>query len=473
MKKTLSFFVLYLFFISANGQHLPSLSVHPAKRYLQTENGMPFFYLGDTSWELFHKLNFQDAAYYLRNRASKGYNVIQSVLLAELNGLTVPNKNGHLPLIDQNPSTPNEEYFKDVDKVIEQAEQYGLYMAILPTWGAHVVKEVHPLFPNIQAFNKENAYTYGLFLGKRYKDKNNIIWVLGGDRDPAGYEEVWDAMAKGLKEGCGKRHLVSFHPRGYMTSSTSFHDRKWLDFNMIQSGHARRYNDNHRLISNDYHLEPVKPVFDSEPCYEGNGIGFNAELNGFFNDYDVRYAAYQAVFSGAFGHAYGHSSVWCMYDNGEQRYGGIDVPWIKALEAPGASQMGYLKDLMLSRPFFSRIPDQSVLLNNDTQAFDRLAATRDGSPSKNDASYIMVYTPIVNGNISIRTGVIASKQLSVWLFNPRSGIAYPLGVCENKGSFSLPWEWRIREEMGGPDWVIVIDDAQKHYPAPGTNLYKN
>lgn len=468
MKKAFLFFILTICFLFTYGERLPLLQVHSSHRFLQTEEQRPFFYLGDTSWELFHKLNYQDAAYYLRNRASKGYNVIQCVLLPELNGLTTPNPNGHLPLIDLNPATPNEAYFKDVDRIVELAETYGLYMALLPTWGAHVVKEEHPLFPNTQVFDSTNAYIFGFFLGKRYKERNNIIWVVGGDRNPSGYERVWESLAKGLKEGSDNKHLVSFHPRGYMSSSTSFHHKDWLDFNMVQSGHARRYNDNYRLISNDYDLYPPKPVIDGEPCYEGNGIAFNAESNGVFNDFDVRYAAYQSVFSGAFGHVYGHASVWCMHNIGEPVYGGIDLSWIDALNAPGSDQMRHLKHLLLSRPFFSRIPDQSIFIDNETQVSDRLVGTRDGTYGKRDASFIMVYTPVTNGNIRVRTDFIASNQLFVWLFDPRNGKAYPLGFYENKGSFSIPWEWRIRKEMGGPDWVIVIDDATKHFPTPGS-----
>ena len=75
------------------------LDVHEDKRFLQNENGTPFFWLGDTGWEIFHKLNKDESAFYLRNRAGKGFNVIQTVLLSEINGLPMHTMNGKMIFI--------------------------------------------------------------------------------------------------------------------------------------------------------------------------------------------------------------------------------------------------------------------------------------------------------------------------------------------------------------------------------------
>jgi hypothetical protein len=88
------------------------LRISNDSRYLQYENGEPFFYLGDTAWELFHRLTRDEADLYLQTRAQQGFNVIQAVVLAELDGLRVPNREGHLPLIDNDPTQPNETYFE-------------------------------------------------------------------------------------------------------------------------------------------------------------------------------------------------------------------------------------------------------------------------------------------------------------------------------------------------------------------------
>ena len=106
--------------------------------YLQYEDGTPFFWLGDTAWELFHRLKVEEINNYLDNRKSKGFNVIQAVALAEFDGLTKPNQYGDLPLNNQNPEAPNERYFRLVDSVLKMAMAKNLYIGLLPTWGDKV-----------------------------------------------------------------------------------------------------------------------------------------------------------------------------------------------------------------------------------------------------------------------------------------------------------------------------------------------
>src|SRR6266508_4642069 len=105
----------------------PRLRVSENRRYLQYADGRPFFYLGDTAWELFHRLNREEATQYLTNRAQKGFTVIQAVVLAQLGGLTVPNPYGDLPLIGGDPAKPNEAYFRHVDFIVNKAEELGMF----------------------------------------------------------------------------------------------------------------------------------------------------------------------------------------------------------------------------------------------------------------------------------------------------------------------------------------------------------
>ena len=77
------------------------LIVSENNRFLIFEDGTPFFWLGDTAWELFHRLTKNEAEQYLKNRLEKGFTVIQAVILAELDGLNIPNTEGEKPLIGQ------------------------------------------------------------------------------------------------------------------------------------------------------------------------------------------------------------------------------------------------------------------------------------------------------------------------------------------------------------------------------------
>ena len=120
---------------SARPAELQGLKVSENGRFLVRSDGSPFFWLGDTAWELFHRLDLEDSERYLRDRAGKGFTVIQAVVLAEFGGLTVPNANGDLPLLDSDPTRPDERDFAHVDAVVEAASRLGLYIGMLPTWG--------------------------------------------------------------------------------------------------------------------------------------------------------------------------------------------------------------------------------------------------------------------------------------------------------------------------------------------------
>lgn len=276
---------------------------HPGDgRFLVTEEGTPFFYLGDTAWELFHRLSREEADIYLRDRAAKRFTVIQAVVLAEFDGLTVPNHYGDLPLHDNEVTRPNEAYFEHIDHVVDRAGSLGLHIGMLPTWGDKVNQKwgVGP-----EVFTSENALTYGQFLGTRYRDEQ-IIWILGGDRpcENERHYAVWRAITEGLRRGDHGKHPITYHPMGEMTSAQFFHNDPWLDFNMLQSGHSARNVANYEMIEHDYAREPIKPCLDGEARYEDHPINWDPK-NGWFDDHDVRQAAYWAVFAGAFGHAYG------------------------------------------------------------------------------------------------------------------------------------------------------------------------
>lgn len=455
---------------AATGSVAPmqGLRVSANHRFLIKRDGTPFFYLADTAWELLHRLNRDEIDYYLRNRANKGFTVIQATILAEDNGLSVKNAEGQLPLINFDPATPNDKYFRLVDYTVDRAAADGLYMGLLPTWGSWVDGKPHRIWEGRKVFNARNAYLYGLYLGKRYAAKPNIIWILGGDRSPVGHMDIWNAMAKGLREGDGGRHLITYHPGGSTSTTQFLSQAPWLDFNMLQVGHYRFNGDDPEAVQHDYNSQPTRPVVDGETTYEGMPVD-TIPQNPRFAAYDVRKAAYWAVFAGAMGHTYGDNSVWQMYRKGEIPICGARIDWMKALDAEGSSQMVHLRDLMESRPYLTRIPDQSLILPNPEtigRDSDHIQITRDGIAGENDATYIMVYLPILK-YFGINTSVIPTSTLRAWWYNPRTGESYLIGVFQNHGDFAPKDDHLPQASEEGPDWVLVIDDASRDYPAPG------
>lgn len=428
------------------------LKVSENKRFLVFDDGTPFFYLGDTGWELFHRLDRKDAEKYLENRRSKGFTVIQAVALAELDGLNTPNRNGEKPLIDNNPLTPNEKYFQFVDTVIGIAREKGLFIGLLPTWGDKIDTLSWGKGPQI--FNPENAFEYGKWIGSRYKDSINIIWIIGGDRSADGANfAVWDALANGIRS-VDSSHLMTFHPIGGQSSAKWFHDSKWLDFNMTQTGHCSREYGIYQMIKDDYNRTPVKPCFDGEPRYEDHPVCWQPDSLGWFDEYDVRKAAYWSLFSGSFGHTYGCHPIWQMKTPQSEAIGFCRNNWTDVIDLPGSFQVGYARRLMESRDMLSRVPNQRFLVTPAGSMMDYVAATTgDG--------YAMVYLP-VKKPVTVNLQQLNAAKIKAWWFNPRTGTSTE--IIEMSAGY--PQEFVPIGE--GPDYVLVIDDVAKNYPAPGT-----
>ncbi|MFN8356782.1 MAG: glycoside hydrolase family 140 protein [Spirosomataceae bacterium] len=454
MKKCLIFLLISC---CLSGITWAQLRVHSNGRYLTLADGKPFLWLGDTAWELFHRLNREQADFYLKHRAEQGFTVIQAVALAEFDGLHVPNPYDQLPLLNDDPTKPNEAYFQHVDYIIDRAAEYGLMIAFLPTWGDKVFKNTWGKGPEI--FTPQNAKSYGKWLATRYKNKKNLIWVLGGDRNPRDGStdvQIWREMAAGIIEGVGgdEHALLSFHPQPNQEGSGQwFHQDNWLDFNMFQNGHCRD-QAHYDKIGAAYQRKPTKPVIDAEPIYEDHPVCFNAKDLGTSNAYDVRKYAYLDLFAGAFGHTYGCHDVWQMYSPYREAVNGPHVYWQEALDLPGAMQMKWVRKLMESRPLLERIPDQSLIQENNLAPAERIQATRG-----ND--YLFVYSAAGKA-FTVNMGKIAGSQLNARWFNPRLGDTKELGVFQNTGVqvFTPPTSGY------GQDWVLILDDKQRNYPNP-------
>jgi len=449
---------------ASSAESLPRLRVSDNHRFLTTESGAPFFWLGDTAWELFHRANREDAQRYLDDRARKGFTVIQAVVLAEFGGLTDPNAYGQLPLVDNDPLKPNEEFFRHVDWIVSHANAAGLYIGMLPTWGDKWNK-AWGAGPEI--FTPENATAYGEWLGRRYRAAG-LVWILGGDRavENDRQKEILRAMARGLRQGDGGAHLVTFHPTGGCGSAQWFHNEDWLDFNMRQNGHQAEFTGRYDQTRADYDRSPPKPVIDGEPLYEDHPISFDARKFGHSAAADVRRPLYWDLFGGACGHTYGHHSVWQMWTTNRAPVNNPLMPWTEALGQPGACQMQHAKNLLLSRPFLTRIPDDSVILKDRVSTSVpgagryRFSATRDDK-----GSYAMVYVP-TGRPFTVRMDAIQGRRVIGWWFDPRTGKAAMINQWPNDGvrEFTPP---RLDE---GLDWVLVLDEAAQHFPPPGTPL---
>lgn len=449
--------------------------------YLAYEDGKPFFWLADTGWEMLHRLNRKEIEQYLENRKEKGFNVIQAVIISEFIHIDKPtNYYNDSIFIAENPEKPKitagnnsnseEEYdfWDHVDFAVKTAEKKELYLALLPTWGEWVTPRTDKAIFN----TKEQAYNYGWFLGNRYRNNPNVLWILGGDRHPderTSGLELWRAMAEGIADGTNNiknqdgnadfsSTLMTYH--SFSSSSEWFHNDNWIDFHSWGSYHAEVNNPRSYLATiSDWNLSNPKPTINLEPCYEGHGINYAIEDNGVFTSTDVRLAAYWSVFSGAAGFTYGAQPIWQFTDSLRQKLSVKTFQnWETGMNMPGTFQMGHLKKLMESHPMLELIPDQSLIVSGQSDCSNRVCAIK-------GKSYAFVYIPTGN-RITVKMGIISGQRIKASWFNPRNGEISPIGEFENKGeqSFEVPG---ISKELlwlrsgRGCDWVLIIEDFLK------------
>lgn len=443
------------------------LRVSENQRFLVRQDGSPFSWFADTAWELFHRLTREEAAYYLEKRTEQGFTLIQTVVLAEFEGIRQPNAYGECALVEEDPTRPNEAYFRHVDWIVEKANCLGLVVGMLPTWGDKVGR-THGDGPQI--FTTNNARVYGEVLGRRYRHAD-LVWIIGGDRlaDDNEKRQIWRSLAEGLRAGDSGTHLVTFHPRGgddvVSTSAHPFPNADpLLDFNMRQNGHGDHTKIWQR-IADDYAREPVKPVIDGEPLYEDHPIGFDAPNKGYSNAHDIRRFLYLDLFAGAFGHTYGHHSVWQFHNSG--RGEGVNRPlqyWREALESPGAWQIRHARALLESRPFLSRIPDQDLVTSSSVpDAVPGAGARRIQATREAGGRYGMVYSASSRKYV-VSTHALSGRKLHFWWFNPRDGSHVDLGSFEKRRYVEVSPP-SLGEDI---DFVFVVDDVRQCFPPPGS-----
>ncbi|MDD3322532.1 MAG: glycoside hydrolase family 140 protein [Paludibacter sp.] len=444
---------------AANPFQNGKLKVSENQHYLQYENGQPFFWLGDTGWLLPERLDRDEAEYYIDECSKRDYNVVQVQTINDVPSYNIYGQSSNPDGFDF--KNINKKgvygYWDHMDYIIKMAEKKGIYIGMTCIWGGLVSSD---------KMNVKEAQSYGKFLGERYKDSPNIIWMIGGDIRGDIKTEVWETLAKAIK-AVDKNHLMTYHPRGRTCSTTWFNDSEWLDFNMFQSGH-RRYGqrngdgdytiaenteeDSWRYVEKSFSMLPVKPVLDGEPSYEDIPQGLHNLKEVRWNDNDVRRYAYWSVFAGSFGHTYGHNSIMQFYKPSIFGNYGADRPWYDCLKDPGYNQMKYLKDLMLAFPFFERVPDQNIIAGQNGERYDRAIATRG-----ND--YLLVYNYTARP-MSIDLSKISGEKKKCWWFNPKNGDLQFIGEFDGSKvtDFTIDAGYN-----SGNDRVLIAVDSSKDY----------
>ena len=442
---------------------LPRITVSRENPHLlATDNGKPFFMLGDTAWELLHRLTKGEVTEYLDIRKKQKFNMIWVCFLPECDCVRQPTRTGILPLEYEDPLKLNPKYVEWTKWVIEEAGKRGIYVGLLPAWGD---KMTAPWGAGPRLFNDTKiARQFGELVGKHFGGYSNMMWVLGGDRPPyieqgtwmeqqakdlhvdpkSDWRPLWAAMIEGIHSKSAHKHVVTYHPNGGTGTGKSLHNEPWLDANCMQSGHGNGHDvPLWDTISADYARTPVKPTFDGEPNYEDHPVSPWPKWetkNGYFDEYDVRRQLWRSVFAGACGVIYGHHSMWNFADEHHRWINHAKMPWREAVVRPGAQQIHVLRDLMESVPFESLVPDQTILMSNGEEG-NHKRAMRDSK-----GSLIIVYCPH-QGRVTLNPETMKGKTAEH--LDPRTGKRYPIKASERDGM-------TLFEAPTDIDWVLIL-----------------
>lgn len=392
------------------------IRVSPNGRYFVDAKGEPFYFLADTQWELFRRYSLSEAKLILENRKAKGFTVIM-VMLTGVGPGTGSNVVGERPWLNDNPATPNLDYFRHVDAVLKLAEKNDLQLLI----GIY-----HQTFGN--RMTADNARSWATWVARVYRDTPNILWTMY-PKALDSYRPIIAKIAEGIREGDAGRHLVSMHPDPSPATSSFLHAEPWLSFNSIQVWKDLRLI--YPMALADYTKSPAKPVTMLEGAYE------NGEEYGFpVTPLLVRREAYYTCLAGGF-HGYGHNDSWR-----------VKPSWRAALDHPGAQQMTILKNIFTALPeWWTLVPDQTVF-NAGGQTEDDVLNLAARSAT---GQWLIAYLA-GDPNISVNMAKItAGEKASATWINPATGDRQMIGAYPVSGSreFTRPVDW--------PDAVLVVE----------------
>jgi len=412
--------------------------------------------VGDSPHALIINLNVADAMRYIEDRRTNGFNSLWVEIIAEdseagrTNGSLL---NGTTPFTATLPgglwdfTTPNEAYFAHVDTIVRIAATNGIQLLLNPAdTGGWSGGWSESLLTNGPARCRQ----YGQYLGNRYKNFPNIIWLSGNDfqnwRDPA-HHAVVSAIALGIKD-TDTNHLQTVQ-LDYPVSG-SLDSTNWAQIVNLNSAYT--YYATYARVLQEYQRTNVMPVVMVEAHYE-----YQTNYYGDFGTVPVlRRQAYWTMLSGASGHCYGNSAVWRFNP-------GWDSPAI--LNSVGVTELKYSTALFESRRWHAFVPDiaHTVL----TAGFGTYSTNSPVSSNnyatcarETNGHTVMVYAPTQRA-MTLNMTKISGTNANAWWFDPRAGTATNFGVYPTTGT-------QVFTPPNANDWVLVLDDASQNFPAPGS-----
>lgn len=394
----------------------------PDGRSLVDRNGKPFLYLADTAWLLVQKLTFEEAEAYFDDRKARGFTAVQ--LHAVTRAL---NRAGHAPFAPiDDPRRPEEDYWRHVDGVFQAARARGLLVAASALWLRWGGADREGWRAQL---TEDTARAYGSFLGRRYKAFDNVAWILGGDANPAEKTDLVRELARAIREEA-PHHLLAYHAAREHASARVLPEEDWLDLNF-----AYTFGPAHRQVLGEFRRDarPRPIILADGACERGRNAGALR----------VREQAYRAVLSGARGgHAYAHASV-----------REFEPGWRADLDAPGARQMGFLREFLLARAWYALVPDAGrdfLVAGGGEGEADHAPVAR-----TEDGRLAVIYLPRPR-RVTLDLARLAGPVTLRW-FDPSSGAYRPVEGSPFPNAGKRDFDPPGRNAAGDPDFLLLAE----------------
>ena len=413
----------------------------PAGRYLVDQNGKPFFLAGDAAWSLIAQLSDQDADTYLANRQQLGFTAVLVNLIEHQFSTNAPaDIYGLSPFTGKVFTTPNEAYFAHTDYIINSAAQKGIIVLLAPLYLGYQCGN-EGWCAEVQAASTADLTAWGQYVGNRYKNYNNIVWVIGGDTDPSSVKAQVQAVVAGI-QSADTRHLFTAHNNPEQMAIDPWSGASWLNVNDVYT-----YSSTHYVPAlTAYQVAPTIPFFLMESRYEGEGATAQ----------QLRAQSYWTVLSGGFGQVFGNCPIWNF---GTAPAFCSSTNWQAQLNGQGSRNMSYLQKLFTARHWSRLVPDLSHVAL--TTGYGTYGGTSYATAAyAADSSSLIAYLP-TSRTVTVSGSRLAGSTMTAWWYNPGTGVATLIGTYSTTGtqSFTPP---------ASGDWVLVVDSPTFNFPAPGS-----
>jgi hypothetical protein len=430
------------FTVTATG---PSGYVYPLKvgatsRYLVDQNGKPFFLVGDAAWSLIAQLSDAQADTYLTARQQLGFSLVMVSLIEHKFATNAPADFYNLQPFTTGATftTPNEAYFAHVDHIVQSAAQKGIVVLLAPAYVGYQCGD-EGWCAELTAATNADLTAWGQYVGNRYKNYSNIVWLIGGDTDPnATVTSRLQAMVTGIQQ-VDPNHIFTAHNGPGSMAIDSWGGVSWLTLNNVYDNTTSTHYQPDLAA---YHVSPAMPYFLIEARYDGEGA----------SSQELRAQSYWTVLSGGIGHVYGDCPVWHFGAASASTFC-ASANWQAELANDGSRNMQYLNKLFTARRWHLLVPDEAhTALTTGLGSGSDFATAAVAS----DGSSIIAYLPSAR-TVTVN-GSALGASMKAWWYNPATGASMLDGTYPTTATrdFTPP----------GGDWVLVVDNASLNFPAP-------